>query len=74
MSEIVEFVTKMLSIHLNVGQTLKIETSSIYLKLQKLHKESLKNTLIEQVDGSTIRIPQSLKLASNETESVFVQV
>jgi hypothetical protein len=66
----ISLVTAALNIHLNIGQNMKMNSSSVLMSLEKSSFESLSNKLIEQVGNAQIHIPSDLD--NNGTVSLRV--
>ena len=67
-------ITSALNTHLNIGQYLRIDTSTVFMSIERTSAASLANKVIEQVGGGQIRIPSSLTLLTNENTSISIRV
>lgn len=71
-SETLELITKALNIHLNIGQNMKMNTTSVFVSLETVSFQSLSNKLISQVGKAQIRLPT--KINSNKTQNSSVSL
>ena len=52
-------LTSILNIHLNIHQNMTINSSSVFMSLEKILFESLSNKLIKQNENAQIQIPSN---------------
>ncbi len=55
-NEIISSITSLFNVHLNLNQTIQINTSSVYFLLEKLDRKSLSNRL----NSSKIHFPSNI--------------
>lgn len=72
--ETMSFITSALSIHMNVGQNLLIDSSTVFMSIERTPAASLANRIIEQVGGAQIRIPSTLTLITDDNTSISIRV
>ena len=63
-----------LNVHLNMGQNMTMNTSSIFMSLETVSIRSLGNRLVQQSDGARTQMPSSLQLDSHSHPSVSLRV
>lgn len=73
-SEIMELITKTLSIHLNVGQNIVVNTSSVFITIETAPHTSLENKTIESIGSSRIHLPDSIHLSNYSGDSISIRV
>jgi len=73
-TETVSLITNALNIHLNIGQNLIMNTSSVFLLVESTSISSLSNKLIQQVGNARILIPSSFTLTTTENGSISLRV
>jgi hypothetical protein len=73
-TETVLLVTNALNIHLNIGQNLTMNTSSVFLSVESTSIVSLSNKLIQQVGDAQIRLPSSFTLTTTDNPSISLRV
>jgi hypothetical protein len=71
-TKIISLLTQALNYHLNIGQNVTINTSSVFMSLETLSIESLSNKEIQQVENVQIRLPSNLNINQNTTLSLRV--
>ena len=57
------WITLALNVHLNLGQSLVMNTSEVFMSLETLSMESLSSKLVKQIENAQIHLP--FKLTSN---------
>ena len=57
--ETISLLTSALNIHLNIGQNLTMNTSSIFMSLETISIESLSNKFIQPIGNAQIHIPSN---------------
>ena len=67
-------ITAALNIHLNIGQSMTMNTPSVFLTLETATIQSLSNKFIPQVGNAQIRIPSLINTNINENSSVSLRV
>jgi hypothetical protein len=67
-------LTSTLNIHLNLGQNLTTNTSSVFMSLETISTTSLSNKLIEQVGNAQIQIPSNFEINSTDDNSISLRV
>jgi hypothetical protein len=72
--EIFSSITAALKIHLNIEQDSKINTSSVFVSMVAVPRDSILEKFIEPIGGAQIRIPSNLNLTLNDSEKMFVRV
>ncbi len=70
----VSLLTSALNIHLNTGQNLTMNTSSVFVSLEPVSIKSLSNKLIQQVGTAYIQIPSEFELNSTNNTSLSIRV
>lgn len=60
----ISMITKALNIHLNIEQSILINTSSIIMLLKKMNNETLSNQMIELNNNIQITLLEDLKFNS----------
>ncbi len=73
-TETISLITSSLNIHLNIGQNLIMNTSSVFMSLETTSISSLTNKLIQQVGNAQIRIPSNFNLITNDDTSISLRV
>jgi DNA-binding protein len=73
-TETMSLLTSTLNIHLNIGQDLTINSSSVFVSLATTTIESLSNRLIEQVGNAHIQIPSTFQINSTNDNSISLRV
>jgi hypothetical protein len=67
-------ITSALRLHVNIGQRVTINTSSVFVSMETTSIESLSAKIIEQVDGGQIRMPLNFTLMAQMNTPVSVRV
>ena len=70
MNEIIFLITSMLNIHLNIEQSLIINTSQVFMSLQTTAFQSLSN----QILNGQIKLPRNISSNINNQEKISVRV
>jgi hypothetical protein len=73
-TETISLVTNALNIHLNIGQNIKMNSSSIFMSLETASFESLSNKLIEQIESAQIHIPTNFNSNLNKNKTISLRV
>jgi hypothetical protein len=73
-TKIISLLTSSLNIQLNIDQNLIINTSSIYMSLQKVSIGSLSNKIIQQVQNSQIYLPSNFNSNIDNTQILSIRV
>jgi len=73
-TETLSLLTSSLNIHLNIGQNLLMNTSSVFISLETTSIESLSNKFIEQSGNAKIQIPTNFELNSTNNNSITLRV
>lgn len=73
-SETMSLITSALNMHMNIGQNLLIDSSTIFMSIERTSAASLANKIIDQVGGAQIRIPSTLTLITNDNTSISLRV
>ncbi len=63
-----------MNVHLNFGQNMTINTSSVFFSIETLSMASLRNKVIELVDGAQIHFPSNFSLTINDSGKILVRV
>lgn len=63
----ISLLTSALNIHLNLGQYLTINTSSIFLSLTTLSIQSIRNRTIEAIGNAQIHLPSIVNVTNNQS-------
>lgn len=71
--EILSILTSILAIHLNRGQEILINTSSVFLSLEAQTIQSLANKRIEQVGQASIHLPSNFRIARSSNSTVSIR-
>jgi len=64
-------LTSALNIHLNLGQSLIMNTSSLYMSFETIDTQSLSNKLIKQIENAEIQLPSNLQFNSITNSSTL---
>jgi len=64
-------LTSALNIHLNLGQSLIMNTSSLYMSFETIDTQSLPNKLIKQIENAEIQLPSNLQFNSITNSSTL---
>ena len=67
-------LTNALKIHLNVGQNMTINTSSIFMSLESLTIPALSRKTVHQPESGRIQLPPSIRVGSNNDTSILLRV
>ena len=67
-------ITSALNIHMNIGQNLSIDSSTVSMSIERTSAASLANKIIDQVGGAQIRIPSIFTLITNDNTSISLRV
>ena len=73
-TQTMSLLTSALNFHLNTGQNLTMNTSSVFVSLEPTSIESLSNKLIQQVGNASIQIPSKFELNSTNNTSLSLRV
>ncbi len=73
-TQTLSLLTSALNIHLNIGQNLIMNTSSVFLSLETTSLNSLSNKLIKQIGNAQIQMPSNFKLNSTDNTSISLRV
>jgi hypothetical protein len=73
-TQTLSLLTSALNIHLNIGQSLLMNTSSVFMSLDITSIQSLSNKLIQQVENAHIQMPSNFQLDSTNHTSITLQV
>jgi hypothetical protein len=73
-TETISLMTNTLRIHLNIGQQLTINSSSVFLSDETTSISSLSNKLIQQIGDAQIRIPSSFSLTTDDNSAISLRV
>jgi hypothetical protein len=73
-TDTISLMTSALNIHLNIGQNLTINSSSVFLLVETTSISSLSNKLIQQIGDAQIRMPSSFSLSTNDHSSISLRV
>ena len=73
-TETISLMTSALNVHLNIGQNLTINSSSVFLSVETTSISSLSNKLIQQIGDAQIRIPSSFSLTTEDSSSISLRV
>ncbi|CAF4813661.1 unnamed protein product, partial [Rotaria socialis] len=57
----ISLISSALNIHLNLGQNLTVNTSSIFMSMETISVGSLSNKSIEQIGDARIQMPSNLQ-------------
>ncbi|CAF4233203.1 unnamed protein product, partial [Adineta steineri] len=72
-TETSSLLTSALHINLNIGQSLTINTSSIFLSLETISIESLSNKIIQQIGNAQIHFPSNFNSTINHNQIVSLR-
>ena len=67
-------LTKALNVHLNMGQNMTMNTSSVFMSLETVSIRSLGNRVLHQSGDARIQIPSTLQMGPNNHTSVSLRV
>ena len=67
-------LTNALKIHLNVGQNMTINTSSIFMSLERLTIPALLRKTTHQPESGRIQLPPSIRVGSSNYTSILLRV
>jgi hypothetical protein len=67
-------LTNALNIHLNIEQSMIINTSSIIMFLKKMTTDTLSNQIIQLNDNTQIFFPKNLNLNLTTTSTILLRV
>ena len=67
-------LTTALNVHLNMGQNLTMNTSSLFMTLETISIESLAQRTVQQPGNAHIQIPSSIQFNSTKHTSVSLRV
>jgi hypothetical protein len=70
----ISMLTNALSIHLNIEQSILINTSSIIVFLKKMTIDSLSNQIIQLNDNTQIFLPKDLNFNLTTNSTILLQV
>ncbi|CAM4981739.1 unnamed protein product, partial [Rotaria socialis] len=69
----ISLISSALNIHLNLGQNLTVNTSSIFMSMETISVGSLSNKSIEQIGDARIQMPSNLQFNSTDSSSLSIQ-
>lgn len=72
--ETTSLLTSALNIHLNLGQNLTINTSSVFMSLETISVQSLANKTIQSVGNARIQLPVVLNTSVTNNQSLSLRV
>jgi hypothetical protein len=64
-TETISLLTATLNIHLNIGQNVAMNTSSVLMSLETTFMESLSNKFIHQIENTQIHLPSTINQNNN---------
>jgi hypothetical protein len=67
-------ITSALNIHLNIGQNMTMNLSSVFMSLERISFQSLTNKLINQIENAQIYIPSNFHSNLNDNKPVSLRV
>jgi hypothetical protein len=70
-NETISLLTSALNIHLNIRQSLTMNTSSVFMSLETISINSLSNKVIQQVGNAQIYLPSNI---TNDDQTVSLRV
>ncbi len=70
-TQTLSLLTAALNIHLNIGQNLLMNTSSVFMSLETISLESLSNKLIRPVGNAQIQLPSNLNSNINDNDQTI---
>ncbi|CAF1262786.1 unnamed protein product, partial [Adineta ricciae] len=73
LTEIISSITAAFEIHLNIGQKIVLNTTSMFFSLEKLSFESLPNKLLLLNGNARIKLPANLNLIENSADIVLLR-
>ncbi len=73
-AETLSSITAALNIQLNIGQSMTMNTTSVFVSLETASIASLSSKLMQQVGNAQIRLPSVFNSTINNTASVSVRV
>ena len=69
-----DLLTSALKIHLNVGQNVTMNTSSLFMSVETVTVEALSTRTVYQSGGARIQMPRTLRLDPNNQTSISLRV
>ncbi|CAF1309622.1 unnamed protein product [Rotaria magnacalcarata] len=69
----ISLISSALNIHLNLDQSLTINTSSIFMSMETISVDSLSNKSVEQIGEARIQMPSNLQFSATNSSSLSVQ-
>lgn len=72
--EIKSILSRILSMHLNINQSLIFNTSSVIMSLQRVEINTLSNRTIQLNDNAQIKLPSTMNLNIDNSSSVVIRV
>jgi hypothetical protein len=73
-TETLSLITTTLNIQLNIGQSMTMNTTAVFVSLETASIAYLSNKLIQQADNSLIRMPSIFNSSLNTNASVLFRV
>jgi hypothetical protein len=73
-TDTMSLLTSALNIHLNIGQNLVMNTSSVFMSLETITIKSLSNKLVQQTGNAQIQIPSNFESNSTNDASISLRV
>ena len=63
-----------MKVHLNVGQNMTINTSSIFMSLETLTMSALSRKTVHQTESARIQLPPTIAVGSPDHSSISLRV
>jgi hypothetical protein len=73
-TETLSSITTTLNVQMNIGQSVVMNTTEVFVSMETASIASLSNKLIQQVGNSQIHIPSIFNSSLNNNASVSLQV
>ncbi len=74
MNEVVSLLSSSININLNIGQNSKINTSQVFMSLERQSLESLSNKLVRQVGNAQIQLPENFNSNLSTNSKISIRV
>lgn len=73
-TQIHQYITATLRIHLNIGQHLSINASSVYFTIETVLKGSLANHSIDEYTNAAIYFPTEFNISQSSSDRIYIRV
>ncbi|UJR07107.1 hypothetical protein I4U23_011395 [Adineta vaga] len=72
-NKMITLLTSSLRNHLNIGQNFLINTSQVFMSVEKISIDSLSNKLIKQMDNAQIQFPDMIQFDQNNNSAILIR-